>query len=76
MKFATLPNQTLDGQLLLVSTDLQHACDASDLAPNLITALQNWDAVLAPLQQRLCLNRQIAQHPCRAARSGWMVRLF
>ena len=52
MKFATLSNQTLDGQLLLVSRDLQHACDASDLAPNLITALQRWDAVLAPLQQR------------------------
>ena len=52
MKFATLANQTLDGQLLLVSRDLQHACDASDLAPNLITALQRWDAVLAPLQQR------------------------
>ncbi len=52
MKFATLPNQTLDGQLLLVSTDLQRACDASDLAPNLITALQHWDALQAPLQQR------------------------
>ena len=52
MKFATLSNHTLDGQLLLVSRDLQQACDASDLAPNLITALQNWDSVLAPLQQR------------------------
>ncbi len=52
MKFATLPNQTLDGQLLLVSTDLHRACDVSDLAPNLITALQHWDALLAPLQHR------------------------
>lgn len=52
MKFATLANQTLDGQLLLVSRNLQLACDASDIAPNLITVLQNWDSVLAPLQQR------------------------
>ena len=63
MKFATLPNRTLDGQLLVVSTDLRHACDASDLAPNLITALQNWDSLLAPLQQRYAaLNTgQVAQ---------------
>ncbi len=52
MKFATLSNHTLDGQLLLVSRDLQLACDAGDLAPNLISALQTWDAVQAPLQQR------------------------
>jgi fumarylacetoacetate (FAA) hydrolase len=52
MKFATLANATLDGQLLLVSKDLQHACDASDLAPNLITVLQNWATMQAPLQQR------------------------
>ncbi len=52
MKFATLSNHTLDGQLVLVSQDLQRACEAKDLAPNLITALQNWEAVLAPLQKR------------------------
>jgi fumarylacetoacetate (FAA) hydrolase len=52
MKFASLRNQTLDGQLLLVSRDLQRATLADDIAPNLITVLQNWDVLLAPLQQR------------------------
>ena len=52
MKFATLHNQTLDGQLLLVSRDLKFATDASDLAPNLITALQRWDTLKPALQQR------------------------
>ena len=52
MKFATFPNHTLDGQLLLVSTDLRYACDASDIAPNLISVLRDWDSVLSPLQQR------------------------
>ena len=52
MKFATFPNQTLDGQLLLVSRDLLFATDASDIAPNLISALQLWDVLLPALQQR------------------------
>jgi fumarylacetoacetate (FAA) hydrolase len=52
MKLATLPNATLDGTLVLVSADLSQACDASDLAPNLITALQQWDQVSDRLHQR------------------------
>ncbi len=52
MKFASLHNATLDGQLILVSHDLQRATVVNDIAPNLITVLQNWDALLAPLQQR------------------------
>lgn len=52
MKFATLPNHTLDGQLLIVSRDLQNAVNASDIAPNLISALQNWDALVPALQHR------------------------
>ena len=52
MKFATFPNQTLDGQLLLVSRDLLFATDASDIAPNLISALQLWDVLQPALQQR------------------------
>lgn len=51
MKFATLANQTLDGQLILVSRDHQNATDASDIAPNLIAALQNWDALVPALQK-------------------------
>ena len=50
MKFATLHNQTLDGSLLLVSRDLQWAVNASAIAPNLITVLQQWQTLEAPLQ--------------------------
>ena len=52
MKFASLPNHSLDGSLLIVSRDLQLAVDASDIAPNLITALQNWEAVEKHLNHR------------------------
>jgi fumarylacetoacetate (FAA) hydrolase len=48
----TLANPTLDGQLVLVSRDLQHAVDASDIAPSLISALQHWEACRPVLQQR------------------------
>ncbi len=51
MKFASLNNGSLDGQLLVVSRDLQTATDASDIAPNLITALQTWDVLQPRLQQ-------------------------
>ena len=50
MKFATLPDGTLDGRLHLVSNDLRKAVDASAIAPNLLTAVQNWQAVEADLQ--------------------------
>ncbi len=52
MKFASLNNGSLDGQLLVVSRDLQTATDASDIAPHLITALQTWDVAQPRLQQR------------------------
>ncbi|BFM49084.1 fumarylacetoacetate hydrolase family protein [Marinomonas sp. THO17] len=45
MKFATLPNGTLDGKLILVSRDLKTAVDASFIAANLLEAIQNWDSV-------------------------------
>ena len=50
MKFATLNNHTLDGSLLVVSRDLRSAVDASTVVPNLISALQQWENVKAPLQ--------------------------
>jgi fumarylacetoacetate (FAA) hydrolase len=50
MKFATLPAPTLDGQLVVVSRNLQHAVDASTIAPSLLHALQHWDAVAPALQ--------------------------
>lgn len=52
MKFATLKNGTLDGQLLLVSRDGTRAVPVPDLAPSLLQALQNWDRLAAPLQAR------------------------
>lgn len=50
MKFATLPNTTLDGRLIVVSTDLTRAVDATAIAPSLLHALQHWAEVEAPLQ--------------------------
>ena len=49
MKFATLKSDSLDGKLVLVSRDLKRAVDATVIAPNLITALQHWDALLPAL---------------------------
>lgn len=50
MKFATLANGSLDGQLILVSKDQATAVDASGIASDLLTAVQQWSAVEAPLQ--------------------------
>lgn len=52
MKFATLNNGTLDGQLVLVSRDAQSAVTVPDLASSLLHAIQRWDAVAAALQGR------------------------
>ncbi|KEA63061.1 Fumarylacetoacetate hydrolase family protein [Marinobacterium lacunae] len=49
MKLATLKNGDLDGRLIVVSTDLRHAVDASPIAPTLLLALQQWREVEAPL---------------------------
>jgi fumarylacetoacetate (FAA) hydrolase len=42
MKFATLPNGTEDGALVVVSRDLTTAAPASDIAPSLLAALRDW----------------------------------
>ena len=49
MKFATYSDGSLDGQLVLVSRDLSQAVSAAAIAPNLLTALQQWDDVLPAL---------------------------
>ncbi len=51
MKFASL-NQGRDGRLLLVSRDLQHCVDASDIAATLQFALDHWHQLQPALQQR------------------------
>ncbi|NQD38808.1 fumarylacetoacetate hydrolase family protein [Permianibacter sp. IMCC34836] len=52
MKFATLKNGSRDGQLVLVSRDLQHCAAIPDIAPTLQALLDQW-AVLAPKAQAL-----------------------
>ena len=50
MKFATLRNGRPDGQLVVVSTDLQRYVSAGRIAPTLQAALDGWDALLPSLQ--------------------------
>ena len=50
MKLATLDNNTLDGQLIVVSKDQTKAVEASSIAPNLITAVRSWDKVKGALE--------------------------
>ncbi len=45
MRLATLRDGSLDGCLVVVSRDLTRAVAASAIAPNLLDALQRWDAV-------------------------------
>ena len=52
MKLATLKNQRRDGQLVLVSRDLTRAVDASDIAPTLQAAIDDWNQVQPSLEQR------------------------
>lgn len=47
MKLATLASDSPDGQLVIVSKNNRSCVDASDIVPNLLTALANWE-VLAP----------------------------
>ena len=52
MKLASLKNGTRDGQLVLVTRDLESYVDASAIAPTLQAALDNW-AVIAPRLREL-----------------------
>lgn len=51
MKLASLADGTPDGSLLVVSRDLTHAAPARHIAPNLLSAIEQWDAVEMDLQQ-------------------------
>ncbi|WP_028631204.1 fumarylacetoacetate hydrolase family protein [Metapseudomonas resinovorans] len=58
MKLATLADGSRDGRLLLVSRDLTRAVDASDIAPTLQAAVDQWQRVEAGLLSRYdALNR-------------------
>ena len=51
MKLASL-KQGRDGRLVIVSRDLAQAIDATDIAPTLQAALDNWETLAAALQSR------------------------
>lgn len=50
MKLATLKNNTRDGALIVVSTDLQHAVSAQSVCGSLREALENWRVAEPALQ--------------------------
>ncbi|MEC5159380.1 fumarylacetoacetate (FAA) hydrolase [Janthinobacterium sp. CG_23.3] len=51
MKLATLKTASRDGALIVVSRDLTRYASAAAVAPNLQTALDNWDALAPQLEQ-------------------------
>ena len=53
MRLATLRDGSLDGRLIVVSRDLTRAVATASISPNLLDALQRWDAVKLPLSD-LC----------------------
>lgn len=53
MKLATLKNGTRDGRLVIVSPDLTKYTDATDIAPTLQAALDDW-ATMAPKLKARC----------------------
>jgi|TARA_B100000929_G_scaffold273997_1_gene246798 fumarylacetoacetate (FAA) hydrolase len=52
MKLATYKNDSRDGQLMLVSRDLQLTCSAAPVAHTMQQLLDNWDTLFEPLNQR------------------------
>lgn len=52
MKLATLKSTSLDGELIIVNSELTHAISAKEIAKNLQTALENW-ADIAPQLEKL-----------------------
>ena len=52
MKLATLRTLRPDGELVVVSRDLQRMARAADIAPTLQAALDNWQATAPLLEQR------------------------
>lgn len=51
MKLATLKSNHPDGQLILVSSDLSRYLPAENIAPNLQSALEQWDECAGALEQ-------------------------
>ena len=51
MKLASIPNGTRDGELVIVSADLKTCVSAKAIAPNLLTAMENWATVEPKLKK-------------------------
>ncbi|MDJ0842063.1 MAG: fumarylacetoacetate hydrolase family protein [Acidobacteriota bacterium] len=51
MKLATLKSSSRDGELIVVSRDLKTSVRAAHIAPNLRTAVEEWDAAAPGLQE-------------------------
>lgn len=63
MKLATLKNDTRDGRLVVVSKDLTRCCEASNIAPTLQAALDDWDNC-APKLEALYRDVEHQAVPC------------
>ncbi len=63
MKLATLKNDTRDGRLVVVSKDLTRCCEASNIAPTLQAALDNWEDC-APKLEALSRDVEHQAVPC------------
>ncbi len=51
MKLGTLKSKSRDGELIVVSKNLQEAVKAGHIAPSLREAVENWDQVAGPLRE-------------------------
>ncbi len=51
MKLASIKNHTRDGQLIVVSKDLQHAIEVPSIAQTMQQALDNWDECKPKLEE-------------------------
>ena len=63
MKLATLKNDTRDGRLVVVSKDLTRCCEASNIAPTLQAALDDWENC-APKLEALYRDVEHEAVPC------------
>ena len=63
MKLATLKNDTRDGRLVVVSKDLTRCCEASNIAPTLQAALDDWEQC-APKLEALYRDVEHEAVPC------------
>ena len=64
MKLASLNDGTRDGSLIVVSRDLTRYCQATDIAPTMQAALDEWDRC-APLLEKLFDDLQSGSVACQ-----------